>query len=257
MPYFSRFSIASVAALTFSTLSYPATANENTQDGDHIMVGAGVLLQKDPFLDSETQAYPLPLISIRQGVFYFEGTEAGVELEADWNEITPALSVFVAGRFTSGQDREKVTADAGARVSLTSQYGTISIGYQHDVTDKFNGGEAIARYSLPISVGSFTITPALQASWLDRKTASYMYGVTAKQRAKMIEKERDILLPISQISNDVWNFGGDITVTAQVGDHILLYGSLGGTYLDKSIRNSPAIDQEWEAEAVLGIAYSF
>ncbi|RDV01759.1 hypothetical protein DXH95_14170 [Sphingorhabdus pulchriflava] len=42
------------------------------------------------------------------------------------------------------------------------------------------------RYSYPISTGRFTITPAVNASWLDRKATHYMDGVTAAQRARRI-----------------------------------------------------------------------
>lgn len=257
MFYLNRIAAASLIAAAISTIATPAKANETKQDENHITIGAGVLIEKDPFIDSETRAYPLPYISIKQGAFYFEGTETGGHFDTDWGGVTPGLDVYVAGRFTTGQDREKITADAGARLSLQTDYGTLSAEYRHDITDTFNGGEAIVRYSIPISMGKFTLTPAVQANWLDKKTTNYMYGVTARQQARMIDNGRDTILPLSQINDDALNLGGDLTLTAQLNDRLTLFGVLSGTYLDKSIRNSVAIDQDWEASAIIGLGYTF
>lgn len=257
MFYLNRVAVAALVAAGISNMVAPAKANETKQDENHITIGAGVLIEKDPFIDSETRAYPFPYVSIRQGAYYFEGTETGVHFDTDWGGVTPGIDIYVAGRFLSGQDREKITADAGARLSLKTDYGTLSAEYRRDITDTFNGGEAIARYSIPISMGKFTLTPAVQANWMDRKTANHMYGLTDKQRAKMIDKGRDVILPLSQINDDALNLGGDITLTAQLNDRLTLFGALSGTYLDKSIRNSAAIDQKWEASAVMGLGYTF
>ncbi|MEP2988187.1 MAG: MipA/OmpV family protein [Parasphingorhabdus sp.] len=257
MFYVNRIAVAALVVAGISSMATPVKANENKQDENHITIGVGVLMEKDPFIDSETRDYPLPYISIQQGAYYFEGTETGVHFDTDEGGVTPGIDVYVAGRFLSGQDRGKITADAGARLSLKTDYGTLSAEYRRDITDTFNGGETIARYSIPISMGKFTLTPAVQVNWMDRKTANHMYGVTTKQQAKMINKGRDVILPLSQINDDALNLGGDVTLTAQLNDRLTLFGVLSGAYLDKSIRNSAAVDQKWEASAIMGLGYTF
>lgn len=253
----ARTPLALGAALCAIFSTAHAQEASEAQSDNHVAIGAGVLLQHAPFNGGRTEAFPLPLISIKQGVFYFEGAETGVHLESPLGTIVPSIDVFVAARGTSGKDREKVTADAGVRASIASDFGTLSGEVRHDITDKFNGTEIIARYSFPINAGRFSITPAVQASWLDRKTANYMYGVTAGQRAKMISKNRDVILPVAPITGKALNLGGDIAVNVQLSDKIMLLGILSGTYLDKSIYKSPAIDQKWESQAIIGIAYKF
>jgi outer membrane scaffolding protein for murein synthesis (MipA/OmpV family) len=244
------------ATFCFATTAQ-AQENDENQNDNHIAIGAGALLQRAPFNGAKTEAFPLPLISVKQGAFYFEAAETGVHFEEEFAGITPSIDLFVVARGTSGQDREKISADAGARISLSTKVGTLSGEFRHDITGKFKGSEVIARYSHPISTGRFTITPALQASWLGRRTANYMYGVTPAQRAKMIAKGRSVILPVAPITDDALNLGGDISMSVQLSERLILIGMLSGTYLDKSIHRSAAIDQKWESQAITGIAYKF
>ena len=230
---------------------------EDKDSGNHITVGVGALWQEPPFNQAKNQTIPLPLISIKQGVYYFETAETGVRFQQEMEGITPSIEMFVVARGTSGQDRQKLTADAGARISLATDYGTLSGSFRYDITGKFNGSEFTARYSLPISTGRFTVTPAVQASWLDRRTANYMYGITADQRAKMITKKRSVVLPVAPITEKALNLGGDLSMAFQLTKRLTLIGVLGGTYLDKSIHRSIAIEKKWECQGILGIAYRF
>ena len=246
------------ALAVFSPVSIlHAQENDDVQNENYIAVGAGVVSQHSPFNSASEQTLPIPFISIKHGAFYLETTEAGIRLDKDLGGVTPALDFFVAARSPSGQDRQKLSADAGARISLATKLGKLSGEFRHDITDKFKGSEIIARYSVPMSIGKFTFTPAVQASWLDQKAANYMYGVTAAQRARMIRKERRVILPVAPITDDALNLGGDITMAVQLNDRLTLIALVGGAYLDKSIRRSAAIEQKWEAQSGLGLTYRF
>ncbi|MFN2098727.1 MipA/OmpV family protein [Altererythrobacter sp. MF3-039] len=257
MYYPKRLITATMCAYCAFALSGPAKAEGKAENDDHISVGVGAVMVEDPFIDSDTQAYPFPYLSVRQDAFYIEGEEIGLTFDKKLGDIKPSIELFGAARIRDGRDREKVTADAGARLSLETDFGTLSAEYRRDITDTFNGGEAIARYSLPISMGRLTVTPALQATWMDRKTTNYLYGITAAQQEKMIDEGRDVILPLSQIDDDALNLGGDLTITFALNDHLTAFSALSGTYLDKSIRNSAAIDQDWEANAAFGLTYTF
>lgn len=247
-----------VALAVFSPVSIShAQENDDGRNENYIAVGAGVVSQHSPFNSASEQTLPLPFISIKQGAFYLETTEAGVRLDKDLGGVTPSLDFFVAARSPAGQDRQKLSADAGARISLDTKLGKLSGEFRHDITDKFKGSEIIARYSVPISFGKFTFTPAVQASWLDQKAANYMYGVTAAQRARMIRKQRRVILPVAPITDDALNLGGDISMAVQLSERLTLIALVGGAYLDKSIRRSAAIEQNWEAQSALGLTYRF
>lgn len=253
MPSHRKKILAVAAIASFAAL--PATAQDG--DGNHISVGAGALMIESPFKGEDTRVMPLPILSIKQGPLYLEGGEAGVELDTPLGDLTPSAQLFVAARNTVARDRQKITADAGARLALSSSLGDLSAEYRHDITGTFDGGEIILRYRLPITIGRVTISPGAQVNFLDRATANHMYGVTAKQRARAIRKGRDVILPVAPITDSAMNLGGDITTTFQISDRLTLIGVLGGTYLDKAIHRSAAIDQKWESQAVLGLIYNF
>ena len=186
---------AMVAVLSHSALQ--AQDRSEDQNENHIAIGVVFMDQHTPFKGEKSQSFVIPAISIRQGAFYFEGAETGVHLAKRQGEITPSLDLFVAARSPWGRDRTKVTVDGGARLSLQTGLGTLSGEFRHDLTDKFNGSEFIARYSYTYSTGRLTMTPAVQASWLDRQAANYMYGIPAAQRTRMIRKGGQTVLPIA------------------------------------------------------------
>ncbi len=234
-----------------------AQEDDSGQNRNHVAIGFGVFAQHNPFNSAREQTIAIPLISVKQGAYYFEVAETGFHFDTDLGGVTPSLDLFVAARSPLGQDRLTVSADAGARLSLDSKLGKLSAEFRHDVTDKFNGSEIIVRYAYPVSTGRFTFIPAVQASWLDRRAANYMFGVTAAQRARMIRKRRPVILPVAPITDDALNLGGDISMLVRLNKRLTLIASVGVTSLDKSIYRSPAIDQKWQAQSGIGFTYSF
>ena len=71
-----------------------AEGTDSSPGENHIAVGAGALLQKAPFNKSKTEAFPLPLISIKQGAYYFEAAETGFHLEKDFESVRPSVDVL-------------------------------------------------------------------------------------------------------------------------------------------------------------------
>jgi hypothetical protein len=43
----------------------------------------------------------------------------------------------------------------------------------------------------------------------------------------------------------------------RLNTRLTLIAVVGGTYLDKSIHRSAAIEQKWEAQSLLGLSYRF
>jgi MipA family protein len=245
------------ALLVASPITTYAQEESPSGNDNFIAIGAGAVLQKAPFKGSETKIYPIPVVTLRQGIFYVEGIEAGIALDTSIGEIQPAIKGFVVARATSGTDREKLTADGGLRLSLKSAIGVLSAEHRRDISSKFNGGETIVRFSHPIALGKVSITPGVQVSFQDRKTANYMYGITAAQRAKMVAKRRTTILPVYTIAEGATNLGVDLSVMTGLSDRIMLFSTVSGTRLDKSIRKNPNIERNWEGQALLGIAYRF
>ena len=251
--------LAAIAISAFNAVPAGAQESDDGQasDDNYVSVGIGAMSIESPFKGEDARVLPLPILSIKQGAFYFEGAETGVKLGTSASGLTPSAQAFVAARNTLARDRQKFTADAGARLTLGSKLGDLSAEYRHDITGTFDGGEFSLRYQLPINLGRFTLSPAAQVNFLDQATANHMYGVTAKQRARAIRKGRDVILPVAPIADSATNFGTDLTATYRISDKLTLIGVFANTYLDKAIRRSPAIDRKCESQAIVGLTYSF
>lgn len=254
------FALAAVqlAAPCQAQTAEPATASSSKEtDGNHIAVGLGALFDHAPFKGETTHIYPIPLLSIKQGAFYLEATELGTTVDTGNSEVQIGADFFVAARNRSGRDRTKITADSGGRIWISTKFGRLSGEVRHDITGTFNGTEAIVRYAVPIRTGNFSITPAVQVNWLDRRTANYLYGITADQRARMIAKNRSVILPVAPIATQATNVGGDLTLGYAIDAHWSLFAVGSGSYLGKSIRQSPAMGEECQASIITGVSYRF
>lgn len=248
--------LTTIGALLIAALPARAIDPVAAEKQDHLTIGAGALLQIDPFIGSDDSVYPVPYVSLKKGMFYIETTEAGLSVDLG-DDSAPSLDGYVVARWTSGQDREKLTADAGARLSIDTDLGRFSIEHRRDITGTFDGGETIARWAAAFRTGKVSIIPGLQLSWLDQRTADYMYGITARQNARMIAKGRDPVLAPYRIDDDALNFGGDVSVFAEIAERMTLIGSFAATHLDKSIRRNPGIGRDWDMIASLSLAYDF
>jgi len=250
-----------MAALPFVTsLAFAPTAQAQSADeasADHIVVGVGALFDRAPFKGAETQIFPIPLLSIRQGPVYIETTEIGASLTSGTDDLQVGGDIFVAARNRSGRDRSKLTADAGGRAWIASPLGKLSAEIRRDITGSFGGTEVIGRYSHAITAGKLTVTPAAQISWLDRKAANWLYGITTAQRATMIAKQRSVILPVAPITKHVFNLSADFSLAYAIDDRWSVLTVASSTYLGKPIRNSPAVGEKWQATFLTGVAYKF
>lgn len=236
----------------------PRPAEGPPANPDYLMLGAGAIVYRSPFEGEGTSVDPIPIILARRGAFYIRGLEAGVSYAPQWGrDYTPSFDLFIAGRAIAGESREEISGDIGVRASLDAPAGAFSIDYRQDLTGDFEGAEVTVRYEYTLTAGRLSITPGIQANWLDRETANHMYGVSAEQRQEMIDDGVDAILPVFLVRESGVNFGADVTVVMPVTENIIAIGSLGGTYLDSSIRENPGLREDFEAQAMFGLAFRF
>lgn len=260
-----------LAALAAAMSLIPAVANAASQgpdrpqsfgspsaNEDHLLLGLGVLAYRSPFDGEGASVFPIPIVSARWGNFYADGLEAGVSYSlTKWDDFSPSFDLFIAARAIAGENREEITVDVGARASLDTPAGAFSLAYRQDVTGDYDGSEVTARYEYDLSVGPFSITPGVQANWLDRETANHLYGITAEQRQDMIDDGADVILPVFVVREKSVNIGADVTFVLPITERFVAIAYLSGTYLDSPIRDNPGITEDFEAQAMLGVGYRF
>lgn len=246
-----------VAAVAATLTLSPAAARASSSQ-DRLVIGAGALAYRSPFEGEGVSVFPILIIAARRGAFYVDGLEVGASwAPASDGDYAFSIDAFAAARALPGENREQVTVDAGVRASLDGPAGTLSIDYRRDLSGEFEGGEAIARYEFSMPVGQFTVTPGVQATWQDRATANYMYGVSAEQHRKMIEDGVGTPLPMFEVRDGAVNVGADLTVLWRVNDRLVAIAQVGGAYLGESVRENPGLRDDFEVQTLIGFGYSF
>ncbi|MCL6251280.1 hypothetical protein M3P36_09540 [Altererythrobacter sp. KTW20L] len=81
---------------------------EDQQSEDFVLLGAGALYYRSPFRGEESNVLPIPIIVVRQGPFYVDGLESGLDLSlAGDGPVSISLQPFIAARTVAGTTREK------------------------------------------------------------------------------------------------------------------------------------------------------
>jgi outer membrane protein len=246
-----------LAALTAATALAPAALAAAQEREDLLIVGAGALVYRSPFQGDDAVVTPIPLVIARRGPVYVEGLEFGATWRPTNAQAPLSVDAFLAARALTGEHREKITVDAGVRISWETGVGVLSADYRHDVTGEFDGGEATARFERAFQAGPVTITPGVQVAWQDRAAANHMYGVTAEQRRKMIEDGADVILPVFEVREGGTNVGADLTLLWPVSDRLIAVAQIGALYLGDSARENPGLARDYEAQALVGVGYRF
>ncbi len=222
-------------------------------------VGGIGLYSTSPFALEDGEFNAFPYIAYRGDRFFIEGTELGFHLLKPAEDADAGFSLDVIGsaRMLPGSSRNKVTADLGLRASLSGSFGTLSATGLHDATDTSSGMELKAGYSYTFTSDKLFVTPSVGVSWQNEDLTNYLWGTTAEQQAKMIEKDRDVILPVFQPNTKALNFEAGVTAVYQLSDSVNMIAFSNATFLDKDISISPAIDKRYMLTFGLGVAYNF
>lgn len=222
-------------------------------------VGAIGFYGTTPFAAEDDEFNAFPYVSYRGDRFFIEGTALGFHLltPREDADLAFALDVVASARMLPGSSRNKVTADLGLEASLSGSFGDLTLTGLRDVTDTSNGTELRASYGYTFTSDKLFVTPSVGVSWQDKKLTNYLWGTTEEQQARMVEKERDVILPVFQPNTKALNFNAGITAVYQLSDSVTMIGLVNASYLDKDIRLSPAIDKRYMLSVGLGLAYNF
>jgi outer membrane protein len=257
---------AMVAAMT-ACVNQTATAEDSERGGPpRWSVGAVGLAYRSPFEAENTNSNgdekihytAVPYIAYRGDDFYLEGLEMGYHLmkPADGTDLSLSVDVIASARMLPGQSRNKVTADAGLRLKFEGALGSLSLTGLQDVTGEHDGQEFKASYSYTFSGEKWSLTPSVGLSWQSKGLADHMWGVTAEQQVKMIEKN-DPVLPLFTVGDSVLNYEASVFAMYRMSNSWSVIAFGGVTFLDKKTKANPGINEDLDATIGLGLSYSF
>lgn len=247
------------------TIGAAATAQQQpgAQQDTSWSVGAIGFANPSPFEGDDTQILAVPFISYQGDRFYLRGLEAGYSLIKPQfgpgsPAVKPTLDIIATARNRPGNTRSKFNGEVGVRAGLMGQFGIVNVTAVQDVTGVHKGQELTASYSYRFGgTGKVAVIPTVGISWQSEGLAQHMWGVTAEERADMIADEDDLILPVYDVPGSAFTYNAGLFINYQISDRWNAVVLANARYLDKDIRDNPAIDRDIDLGFGLGVAYNF
>lgn len=250
--------ISHAAAQTQSSASETSntTASQFTQWG----LGLGANVRQQPYLGAGSKTRALPVLYVENAWLRVAGTSADVKL-GSWN-FGPSNTLSFAGRVRyagegyeaddafvlRGMAERKGGLWGGAAVAWNTPLARVSADWTADLSGHSKGQMLQLQLDRRFGFGQFSLTPRMQAQWLDKKYVDYYYGVRAGE-----------MLPGRPL------YSGASATTLQVGlrlDYAFqsrhsVFLDLSATRLPDEIKNSPLVDRSSLSSATVGYLYRF
>jgi outer membrane protein len=245
-----RAASAAPVPIDTSTLSRPVT--DETKYG----LGFSVSVAQRPFVGVDQQNTSLPYIKFSYKDLYIEGTNFGYKFLDSENTRFEVLATprfyevkpsFAENGELDGIDETSPTYLAGLSLQHTEVL-TFTTQLLFDVIES-DGYEFILSASKNYKISkSLFLAPAFGITYQDSKLVDHFYGVQANEVAAG--------RPEYQAGSSV-NTNVSLTALWDATRHIQLLGQVKYEKLGDGITDSPIVDEDSIATAVLGVVYIF
>lgn len=148
----------------------------------------------------------------------------------------------------AGLDERKESFWAGGTVSWDTSVARTTLEWTGDASGNSKGQQLQLQVDRRFHFGALSITPRVQAQWLDKKYVDYYYGVQAHEgtssRAKYTGKSAT-------------TFGVGVRLDYQLQPRHTVYLDVSATSLPDEIKNSPIVGRSSVSRAGIGYLYRF
>jgi outer membrane scaffolding protein for murein synthesis (MipA/OmpV family) len=244
--------VALLGSLSALAQEPPAPARGESQWGLGISVGA----VRKPYTDIDDDAIVLPVLLFENRWVSIAGPGIDLKLPS-----TDAVAFRLRARFDPGigyeADDSPVLAGMEERkaglwlgAALLWRMGFVDVGAEWlgDASNDSDGQRATFSLLRRFPFGAWSLTPRIEAIWLDRKYTNFYYGVRAEEATA-----------------GRGAYEADSTVNSRLGlrvDYRLmarhtLFLDASATRLGHEIEDSPIVDRSTTSAVFLGYAYLF
>lgn len=138
--------------------------------------------------------------------------------------------------------------DGGVEASLAGDLGRVSLSWVHDTLDRHNGSEVELTYRYDWRHGRFTVSPFASLVYQDQGLLDYYYGVSrAEAREDLPAYRADAGLQRRLGVNTAFDWT----------PRLKLYANLAVEQLDDAVTDSPLVDDDVVATAMVGALLDF
>lgn len=189
MSCWNQTAIAQTPPAANDTPILPPEDGPRDDNGDHITVGAGGMYQPAFTGAKKYRFQPLPLIDIKQGMF-FANFQDGIGIAPIDNDVlTAGVSVSMMDNYRrkdvpTGIDRVKFGAGVRGFVTVKQMGFEATVGLTQGVVGGTKGMIADFNLSRPIMVSQrLFLTPSVTVRWANAKHSNRYYGVDERESA--------------------------------------------------------------------------
>jgi outer membrane protein len=264
----SRLTLAAVAGMAVlghaaaqsnpGTAPPPASADaaSTTQWG----LGLAANVRQLPYRGADRKTRALPMLYVENAWLRVAGPSVDLKL-GSW-QLGPGHTLSFTGRVRytldgykagdapvlQGMDKRKDGLWGGGAVDWNTPFARLSADWTADLSGNSKGQMLQLQLDRRFGFGQLSLTPRLQARWLDRKYVDYYYGVRA-----------------AEARPDRPAYSGESATLLQAGlrlDYALqprhaVFLDLSTTRLPDEIRNSPLVGRSSLSSATVGYLYRF
>jgi len=227
-------------------------------------LGVSAIGTHKPYAGIDRDYLPLPLIGYESERLSIAGPQIGLKLLRTDPRAAHQVGIDLIARYdVSGYDDDDIEDTpilrgmdereggvwAGARIEWNSGWGKVGAAVLADASSKSEGHRVELGIEKTWQIGSrMTLTPRLGATWHDRKSVDYYYGV----RANEARAGRAAYLGRSGV-----NAEAGVRALYLFDRRHAAFVDAGVTRLASEITDSPLVDRSTENRVLLGYLYRF
>lgn len=200
-----------------------------------------------------------PLLHYESPHIYLDGASAGVKL---YNSETQTLTLgasYDGNAFKPNRSRDPrlqqldrrksgINADLGYR--LDTGYGSLQTTLSQDISGNSKGTQIEVQYGYTWAVSpQLAITPAVGATWADKKYNRYYYGVSETEAARSGLSAYHAKGGISPYV--------DLSAQYHISPHISAFAGVRAEKLSGAVKDSPMTEKKAAYSGMIGATYNF
>lgn len=258
---------ASIVVLTI-WCALPALAQPGNGQGDGPpsgwALGVGAITMQKAYTGIDRENIAIPFVQYENRWVSIIGPQVGFKLLSLEPAPSHSVNIDLVARWDGsgyddddiedtpilrGMDEREGGVWAGARIEWNSGWGKVGAAVLADASSKSEGHRVELGIEKTWQIGSrMTLTPRLGATWHDRKSVDYYYGV----RANEARAGRAAYLGRSGV-----NAEAGVRALYLFDRRHAAFVDAGVTRLASEITDSPLVDRSTENRVLLGYLYRF
>lgn len=227
--------------------------------GGELSLGGAVMVESEIYRGMDSEIQPTFFLRYENGPIEIQAVDS-LDITysfypSDAFEIALKGSLFFDegydpddSAYLKGMDKLDTLYSAGVEVTWNFSGWELGFEVMQDISGEHDGRQAELSIEYPWNAGEFEFTPGLSLTWMDKDMTDYFYGVSSREAGS----NRMAYSPDSGFELDL-----SLMVQYPLYGNFTAVGLAGITAYSSEITDSPLVDEDYSAQIVFGIMYTF